>query len=67
VLTVPNGAVQRVEGTPIVFVRKRDGFEKRAVEPGLSAGDLVEVRSGLNEGEEVAMAGAFLLKSELLR
>jgi len=67
VLTVPNGAVQRVEGTPIVFVRKRDGFEKRTVEPGLSAGDLVEVRSGLNEGEEVAMAGAFLLKSELLR
>jgi membrane fusion protein, heavy metal efflux system len=67
VLTVPNAAVQRVEGTPIVFVRKSDGFERRAVEPGMTGGDLVEVRSGLREGEEVAMAGAFLLKSELLR
>ena len=67
VLTVPNAAVQRVEGLPIVFVRKSDGFERRAVEPGMTGGDRVEVRSGLKEGEEVAMAGAFLLKSELLR
>lgn len=67
VLAVPNAAVQRVEGLPIVFVRKSDGFERRAVEPGMTGGDLVEVRSGLKEGEEVAMAGAFLLKSELLR
>jgi cobalt-zinc-cadmium efflux system membrane fusion protein len=67
VLAVPNTAVQRVEGTPIVFVRKSDGFERRAVEPGMTGGNLVEVRAGLKEGEEVAMAGTFLLKSELLR
>ena len=67
VLTVPSAAVQRVDGTPIVFVRMSDGFEKRAVEPGMTGGELVEVRSGLKEGEEVAMAGGFLLKSELLR
>ena len=67
VLAVPSGALQRVDGTPIVFVRNSDGFEKRVVEAGASGGDLIEVRSGLKEGEEVAMAGAFLLKSELLR
>jgi cobalt-zinc-cadmium efflux system membrane fusion protein len=67
VLAVPSGALQRVDGTPIVFVRKLDGFEKRVVQPGISGGDLIEVRSGLREGEEVAMGGAFLLKSELLR
>ena len=67
VLAVPSGALQRVDGTPIVFVRKGHGFEKRVVEPGISGGDLIEVRSGLREGEEVAMGGAFLLKSELLR
>ena len=50
-----------------MFVRKNEGFEKRVVEPGISGGDLIEVRSGLREGEEVAMGGAFLLKSELLR
>jgi membrane fusion protein, heavy metal efflux system len=67
VLAVPSGALQRVDGTPVVFVRKTDGFEKRVVQPGISGGDLIEVRSGLKEGEEVAMGGAFLLKSELLR
>jgi cobalt-zinc-cadmium efflux system membrane fusion protein len=67
VLTVPNGALQRVDGTPIVFVKNTGGFEKRVIEPGISGGDRVEVRAGLREGEEVAMGGAFLLKSELLR
>jgi membrane fusion protein, heavy metal efflux system len=67
VLAVPNSALQRVDGTPIVFVKKTGGFEKRVIEPGISGGDLIEVRSGLREGEEVAMGGAFLLKSELLR
>jgi cobalt-zinc-cadmium efflux system membrane fusion protein len=67
VLAVPNGALQRVDGTPIVFVKKTGGFEKRVIEPGISGGDLIEVRSGLREGEEVAMGGTFLLKSELLR
>ena len=47
--------------------QKRSGFEKRVIEAGASGGDMIEVRSGLKEGEEVAMAGAFLLKSELLR
>jgi len=67
VLAVPRGALQRVDGTLVVFVRKTDGFEKRVVQSGISGGDLIEVRSGLREGEEVAMGGAFLLKSELLR
>jgi membrane fusion protein, heavy metal efflux system len=67
VLAVPSGALQRVEGIPIVFVRKGEGFEKRVVEVGISGGDLIEVRSGLREGEQVAVGGAFLLKSELLR
>jgi membrane fusion protein, heavy metal efflux system len=66
-LSVPQTALQRVEGAPVVFVRQGDGFERRVVEPGISGGGLIEVRSGLREGEEVAMAGAFLLKSELLR
>ena len=67
VLAVPKDAIQRVEGVTIVFVKKSDGFERRTVEPGMTGGSLIEVRSGLKEGEEVAMAGTFLLKSELLR
>ena len=44
-----------------------EAFERRGVELGASGGDLVEVRKGLNAGEQVAIDGAFLLKSELLR
>jgi cobalt-zinc-cadmium efflux system membrane fusion protein len=67
VLAVPRAALELVSGKTVVFVRNTDGFEKRVVRPGMSGGDLVESRSGLREGELVAMEGAFLLKSELLR
>jgi cobalt-zinc-cadmium efflux system membrane fusion protein len=67
VLAVPRSALQRVDGKPIVFVRRRDGFEKRVVQPGSSGGDLIEVRSGLRENEEVATDGAIALERELLR
>ena len=69
VLAVPRNAVERVEGRPVVFVVARDNhaFQQRTVELGASGGDLVEIRTGLTAGEQVAVDGAFLLKSELLR
>jgi len=68
VLCVPRRCLQRIEGKLVAFVRRPDGgFERRIVESGSAAGDLVEVRAGLVEGDEVASDGAFLLKSELLR
>lgn len=67
VLTVPRSAIQRVDGKALVFVKSLQGYERRAVETGVSGGDLVEVRSGLRDGEEIATDGAFLLKSEMLR
>jgi multidrug efflux pump subunit AcrA (membrane-fusion protein) len=33
----------------------------------MSGGDKVEIRQGLTAGDRVAVEGAFLLKSELLR
>jgi len=69
VLAIPRNAVERIEGRPTVFVARgaAGGFEQRAVELGASGGDLVEIRGGLAAGEAVAVDGAFLLKSELLR
>jgi cobalt-zinc-cadmium efflux system membrane fusion protein len=67
---VPRSAIQRVDGKAIVFVKSPDkvgGFERRAVEVGVSTGDQIEIRKGIKEGEQVAADGAFLLKSELLR
>ncbi len=67
VLAVSRKAVQTVDGKMLVFVRDTNGFQRRFVEVGLSGGDLVELRQGATEGEEVATDGAFLLKSEMLR
>ena len=73
VLAVPRNAVERVEGRPVVFVVARgpngavNGFQQRTVELGASGGELIEIRQGLALGESVAVDGAFLLKSELLR
>jgi cobalt-zinc-cadmium efflux system membrane fusion protein len=67
VLAVPRSAVEQVEGKTVVFVQTGDTFERRNVLTGLSGGDRIEIREGLAAGERVAIEGAFLLKSELLR
>jgi cobalt-zinc-cadmium efflux system membrane fusion protein len=68
VLAVPSGAIQEIGGKPFVFVKAAAGsFERRDVALGQEAEGWVEVRSGVKEGEEVAAAGSFLLKSELLK
>jgi cobalt-zinc-cadmium efflux system membrane fusion protein len=67
VLAVPRSAIEQVEGKTVVFVKAGDAFERRNVLLGTSGGDRVEIRKGLSAGELVAVDGAFLLKSELLR
>ena len=69
VLVVPRSAVEQVEGKTAVFIQSQPdgGFERRNVLLGASGGDKVEVRQGLKVGDIVAVDGAFLLKSELLR
>lgn len=67
-VVVPTSAVQEMEGKSFVFVADGKGrFLRREVAVGGTEGDLVEVRSGLAEGERVAAQGSFLLKSEMLK
>lgn len=66
VLAVPEEAVQELEGKKLVFVAEGEGvFEPRAVTLGRASGGMVEVLSGLKEGERLAVKGGFVLKSEL--
>ncbi len=67
VLAVPSGAVQLMEGISVVFVEKKEGFEKRPVDIASRAKGRYIVRSGLREGERVAVKGAFIIKSEALK
>jgi membrane fusion protein, heavy metal efflux system len=66
-LTVPASAVQRIGEARVVFVRTPGGFEKRAVTLGDGDDRLVEVLSGVREGEIVAVSNTFALKAELLK
>ncbi len=56
-----------IEGSKrYVFIQTApDKFKRRDIEAGRTLGDRVEVRSGLKEGEKVAVKGSFMLKSEL--
>lgn len=68
VLTVPESALQEIEGESIVFVRLGEGtFETRGVRIGRRAGGRVAVVEGLEVGEEVVVEGGLLLKGQALR
>ncbi len=64
-VVAPFSAVQTVEGNKAVFVRTKDGFEKRDVVLGQRDGQSVEIVSGLEAGETIAVSNTFSLKAEL--
>ncbi len=67
-LVVPVAAVQQIDGVSVVFVRQGPArFLQRPVTLGVSAGDVVEVITGLEGGEVIAGAGSFYLKTAALR
>jgi cobalt-zinc-cadmium efflux system membrane fusion protein len=67
-LLLPRGAVTSVDGKPTVFV-SHDALsvEPRSVVLGGQDAEHVEVLSGIESGEKVAVAGVFALKSEIFR
>ncbi|HEX6245861.1 MAG TPA: efflux RND transporter periplasmic adaptor subunit [Polyangiales bacterium] len=68
VIGVPRKAVLQVEGETSVFVQTgKESYVVRPVELGHVAGDVIEIRRGLIEGESVVTEGGFVLKSELQR
>ena len=67
---VPRGAIQRAKSVKLVFVRLAPNeYEARRVQvaSGGSNSDLVEIASGVEIGEEIVVAGSFLLKTETLK
>jgi cobalt-zinc-cadmium efflux system membrane fusion protein len=67
-LVVPRSAVIEIGDNPAVFVAQADGdFDVHEVVLGDGALGKVEVVSGLREGENVVVDGAFTLKSIVLK
>jgi cobalt-zinc-cadmium efflux system membrane fusion protein len=66
VLAVPEDAIQDLDGKKVVFVAENEAeFAARPVQAGRTAGGMVEIVSGLKEGENYAVKGSFILKSEV--
>ena len=67
-VSVPLSAVQYGPAGTVVDVVRRSRIETKRVEVGLTSGGTVEIRDGLNEGEDVvARAGAILREGDLVR
>ncbi|MEZ5398632.1 MAG: efflux RND transporter periplasmic adaptor subunit [Bryobacteraceae bacterium] len=67
-LTIPEGALQELEGQTVVFADRGEGrYEAIPVVTGESLQGEVEVKSGLEAGDRVVVRGAFVVKSQLLK
>lgn len=64
-IRVVQTALQTVEGITVVFVAAEEGFEPRPVITGRSDRLYVEIKSGLESGEQYVAKGAFTLKAQL--
>lgn len=64
---VPVGAIQRIGKREVIFVpdEKPGSYRLHEVETGAEKGGLVDIRSGLEEADEVVTEGSFALKTAL--
>ncbi|MEE4211525.1 MAG: efflux RND transporter periplasmic adaptor subunit, partial [Parvularcula sp.] len=62
-ISVPESAVQMVEGREVVFVRTQTGFRATPVVTGSRSGGRIVIVSGLQNGQRIATENAFLLKA----
>ena len=66
-LVVNKNALQLFKGETVVFVLDKKGFRPQPVSIGIENNKLVEILSGLHQGQKYAAEGAFTIKSEFLK
>ena len=64
-LVIPRIAVLEDEHLNIVFVKEEAGYHRHVVTLGIVADDMVEVVTGLHQGDRVVTQGNYQLKSKL--
>jgi membrane fusion protein, multidrug efflux system len=62
VLTVPQAAVLQKQGLYYVFVIEKDNAIRHPVEIGTVAGDVIQIKSGLQAGDKVAISNVSQLQ-----
>lgn len=66
-VAVKSSALQTLENRAVVFVRNGDKFEARNVEVGQRDSHLVEITSGVLEGDLYAAQNSFIVKAEMTK
>jgi cobalt-zinc-cadmium efflux system membrane fusion protein len=64
-LSIPEEAVQNLDGRDVLFVRTAEGFRAQPVLVGTRSGGMAQIISGIHAGERVATRNAFLVKAEM--
>ena len=64
-VAVPLAALQTIAGQPSVFVQSPQGWRAQAVQLGVQDAQWVEIKQGLQAGQNYAAQGSFVLKAEL--
>ncbi|MEG3895577.1 MULTISPECIES: efflux RND transporter periplasmic adaptor subunit [unclassified Microcoleus] len=67
ILAIPVSAVVEASGKQLVYVKNGDAFQAVEVELGQTSGDLVEIKSGLFEGDSIVTQRAPQLYAQSLR
>jgi len=63
VVTIPKDAVLDDGGLKIVFVKKGGAYQRRIVRAGVETLDRIEIKDGVDAGEQVVVQGAYELKA----
>ena len=67
-LSVPQAALQMMDGRPVVFVMTAPArFVRRQVETGHTLDGFTEILAGLKQGDVIVTEGSFILKSEFVK
>ena len=67
ILAIPNTAIVDINGKETVYVQNGNAYQAVEVELGLTSGDMVEIKSGLFEGDLIVTQRAPQLYAQSLR
>ncbi|MGY3054733.1 Cu(I)/Ag(I) efflux system membrane fusion protein [Pedobacter sp. UYEF25] len=67
VISIPSDALTRTANEDYVWIKtSKDHFDRRKVEIGQESDESIIIKSGIKNGEQVVISGAYLLTSEII-
>ncbi len=67
ILAIPSKAVVEAKGEQLVYIQNGDAYQSAEVKLGQTSGNMVEVKSGLFDGDRIVTQGGIQLYAQSLR